>query len=358
MDDWRERIRSYYRGETHCHAGASRLYSSMLGKTSPEGTHPLQVLAKYFQLLGMEFMAVTEHASDPGNPEVLHENSPIFKAIFRQKEVIEKMNSRSASGFRIFAGIETSIFFNTDDKPALDVPDRVLASLDYVIASRHKIKDKGRPSRIGKSLCYAASNPYVHALGHPSRHIEFYRHDWRFFKKFWPSGDRRAQYLERLEAAGDEESMRKIIGKTEASSDDLLILLDMRYEFDRLRERYWEEWEKIFRRLEETGRVFEVNLNSFEPKGEFHLDLLTLASRFDLKYSISFDFHTLGQMSGWSAKRLTARDFGVRLPSHRELPLRKLLDLIDLFEKLEISPDRVINSSLERFRYHIKNLRP
>jgi DNA polymerase (family 10) len=80
----------------------------------------------------------------------------------RQREEIDAANERLAP-FRVLAGIECDIRLDGE----LDLPDDVLAELDWVQASVHGGQRQSRDQLTKRSVA-ALENPYVSCLSHPT----------------------------------------------------------------------------------------------------------------------------------------------------------------------------------------------
>ncbi len=133
------------RGDLHVHSDWS------------DGTASLEELARAGQLLGYEYLAVTDHSRSLAMARGLDE-----RRLLTQKEAIERIN-QDLEGFRLLAGVEVDIL----DGGELDLPDSVLAEMDLVIASVHS--RLGQPGdRMTARLLAAVENPHVDILGHPS----------------------------------------------------------------------------------------------------------------------------------------------------------------------------------------------
>jgi DNA polymerase (family X) len=66
-------------------------------------------------------------------------------------------------GFALLAGIEVDIMADA----SLDLPDEVLAGLDWVVASVHGARGQDRAA-LTRRLVAAAEHPHVDVIGHPS----------------------------------------------------------------------------------------------------------------------------------------------------------------------------------------------
>ncbi|HXF97618.1 MAG TPA: DNA polymerase/3'-5' exonuclease PolX [Gaiellaceae bacterium] len=123
------------RGEMHCHS-----------TWSADGHSTIEELALAARERGYEFLCLTDHS------HYLREGR-----LEAQWEEIEQVNARLAS-FRVLRGIEVNI--RADG--TLDVPDEVLAQLDWVVASLHTAFDRHPTERVLAAL----ENPHVDCIGH------------------------------------------------------------------------------------------------------------------------------------------------------------------------------------------------
>lgn len=101
---------------------------------------------------GLNFIAMTEHApAMPGTP------APVYFANLR---VIPNV----VSGVVLLKGVEANIL---DSEGTLDLPDRILSELDWVIASMHvpTFKPAGKKEHTDAWLA-VVENPLVDVLGH------------------------------------------------------------------------------------------------------------------------------------------------------------------------------------------------
>jgi putative hydrolase len=102
---------------------------------------------------GLYAMGTSDHST--AMPGTVH---PIF---FSNYKAIRD----SIMGVRILKSIEVNI---TDFDGRLDMDDKVLKNMDYVIASLHKpCIVAGTPSQNTNALIQVMKNPYVRIIGHP-----------------------------------------------------------------------------------------------------------------------------------------------------------------------------------------------
>ena len=185
---------------------------------------------------------------------------------------------------------------------------------------------------------------------HPYRHIEFYEHDWRYFKKYWRKDVTIEQKLIKLEKGAKWDEIKQIIGKKELTEGDEQTK-ELNRDFVELKKEYWQVWDEMLQAMEQKGKVFEINLSSFYPQKEFYCTLLEQAAKYKkLNFSIAYDFHTLEQRQ---PQDIVVGVPGVKNPG-RAARIQSLLDLIDLLGELGIDKSRIINSSEERLEKFIE----
>ena len=109
------------------------------------------------QELGYEYLAICDHTVSVG---VVQGLSP--DEVRRQGEEIEAANELLAP-FRILRGIECDIRADA----TLDLPDDVLAELDWVQASVHGGQRGSREQLTARTLA-AVYNPHVSCISHPT----------------------------------------------------------------------------------------------------------------------------------------------------------------------------------------------
>ena len=143
------------RGDLHCHT------------TWSDGKASVYEMALAARARGYEYVAICDHTPSVGAVPGLTPDD-----LRRQAEEIAAANERLAgegagggdsAGFRILRGIECDI------RPdgVLDLPDDVLAELDWVTASVHVGQRQPRDV-ITKRSVEALRNPHVRALSHPT----------------------------------------------------------------------------------------------------------------------------------------------------------------------------------------------
>ncbi|AOS97524.1 DNA polymerase/3'-5' exonuclease PolX [Microbulbifer aggregans] len=133
------------RGNLHTHTNAT------------DGHDTLRAMAKAAMEFGLEYLAITDHSKHLTVAHGLNE-----KRLRRQLEVIDKLNDEF-SELRLLKSIEVDIL--EDGK--LDLPDSVLAELDFVLCAVHHKFDLTQEKQTRRIL-RAMDSPHCHILAHPS----------------------------------------------------------------------------------------------------------------------------------------------------------------------------------------------
>jgi DNA polymerase (family 10) len=132
------------RGDLHCHT------------TWSDGRASVEEMGSAARELGYEYLAICDHTPAVGAVRGLTADD-----VRRQGEEIAAANERLAP-FRILRGIECDIL--PDGR--LDLPDEVLAELDWVQASVHG-GQRMPAEQLTRRVEEALRNPYVRCLSHP-----------------------------------------------------------------------------------------------------------------------------------------------------------------------------------------------
>jgi DNA polymerase (family X) len=136
------------RGDLHCHT------------TWSDGRASVLEMGEAARARGYEYLAICDHTPSVGAVPGLTADD-----VRRQGEEIAAANERLAP-FRVLRGIECDIL----QDGSLDLPDSVLADLDWVQASVHG--GQRMPAReLTKRTVEAMRNPYVRCLSHPKGRI-------------------------------------------------------------------------------------------------------------------------------------------------------------------------------------------
>jgi len=133
------------RGDLHVHTDWS------------DGTASARDMAIAARATGLEYIAITDHS-----PSLTVTHGLSIERLREQGKVIAEVN-RELAPFRVLRGAEVDI--RTDG--SLDLPDEVLAELDYVGVSVHSAFAMRR-DEMTKRIVRAIENPYVTTLNHPT----------------------------------------------------------------------------------------------------------------------------------------------------------------------------------------------
>ena len=133
------------RGDLHAHTKAT------------DGRNTLAEMAAAAKVLGLEYLAITEHSR---RVAMAHGLDP--QRLARQIEEIDRLNAK-LSGITVLKGIELDIL----EDGALDLPDAILSRLDLVVVAVHSKLALPRARQTERILA-ALENPYVSILAHPT----------------------------------------------------------------------------------------------------------------------------------------------------------------------------------------------
>lgn len=128
--------------DTHCHSLASgHAYST------------IQEIAKEANNKGLKMVAITDHGPlMPGGSHIFY--------IANQRVIPNKIH-----GVEILKGVEANII---DYDGNLDIPERIIKALDFVIASLHDVcLEPGNIDENTRGIMRAMENPFVDAIAHP-----------------------------------------------------------------------------------------------------------------------------------------------------------------------------------------------
>lgn len=140
--------REHIRGDLHMHT------------TYSDGADTLDVMIGACCRLGYEYIAITDHSERASASRTLTRSD-----LSRQRDAIEVMRARYP-GITILHGVEADIMPNG----SLDFPDRILESLDIVLASLH---DAARhdANRLTRRCVQAIRHPLVTIVTHPANRL-------------------------------------------------------------------------------------------------------------------------------------------------------------------------------------------
>jgi DNA polymerase (family 10) len=137
--------RSAIRGDLHCHS------------TWSDGRASIEEMGRAARARGYEYMAICDHTPAVGAVQGLDAD-----AVRRQAEEIAAANEMLAP-FVVLRGIECDIL--ADGR--LDLPDDVLAELDWVQISVHGGQRMAAREMTAR-VCHALQSPHVNCLSHPT----------------------------------------------------------------------------------------------------------------------------------------------------------------------------------------------
>jgi DNA polymerase (family 10) len=130
--------------------------------TYSDGKHSLEVMARYCQELGFEYLGIADHSQTAS-----YANGLRADRVKLQHEEIDRLNqaltTNASKPFKILKGIESDILGDG----SLDYPEEVLKTFDYVVTSVHSNLTMSLEKATGRLLA-AIENPYTTILGHPT----------------------------------------------------------------------------------------------------------------------------------------------------------------------------------------------
>lgn len=133
------------KGDFHAHTRAS------------DGRASLEEMVEAAQTLGYKFLCITDHSESSA---IANGQTP--QRLARQIEKIRALDART-KGLAIFAGAEVDILADG----SLDFEDKLLAELDFVIASIHSGLTSSR-RKVTERTLKAMDNRHVTCVGHPT----------------------------------------------------------------------------------------------------------------------------------------------------------------------------------------------
>jgi len=129
--------------------------------TYSDGKHSLEAMARYCQELGFEYLGIADHSQSATYAQGLS-----IARVRQQHAEIDQLNAEFAQltkPFKILKGIESDILSDG----ALDYPEAILATFDFVVASVHSNLNMGLEKATAR-LLRAIENPHTTILGHPT----------------------------------------------------------------------------------------------------------------------------------------------------------------------------------------------
>jgi len=131
-------------GDLQCHTTAS------------DGKNSIKEMAEAARDYGLKFLAITDHSKRVTMAKGLDDD-----AAEKHADAIREQND-SMRGFWLLAGIEVDIL----KSGKLDLEEKTLASLDWVVASIHYDRNMSRKAMTDRVVA-AIESGVVHCLGHP-----------------------------------------------------------------------------------------------------------------------------------------------------------------------------------------------
>jgi len=136
------------RGDLHVHTNWS------------DGNSTVEEMAVRAQMYGWEYLAICDHSKSLGIAGGLDEED-------LRKQIVEiELVNRKLEDITVLKGLECDI--KADG--SLDLPDRSLRDLDFVVASIHS-GFKATPEKMTERLVSALHNEYVSTIGHPTGRV-------------------------------------------------------------------------------------------------------------------------------------------------------------------------------------------
>jgi len=142
------------KGELHVHTNWS------------DGRNTIEEMALAAKARGYQYLGIADHSSGT--------HIAYGQGLKRQMLEIKQLNQK-IDGLHILSGVEANVMLDG----SLDIPDEILAEMDFVIAAVHRRLDLPRKQMM-KRIITAIENPRVNILAHPtsrrvlpvSQHIE------------------------------------------------------------------------------------------------------------------------------------------------------------------------------------------
>jgi len=126
--------------------------------TATDGRASIEEMAAAARERGLKFIAITDHSK-----RVAMANGLDGDRLLAQWKEIDKINKNATDNFLILKGIECDIL----ESGEMDLPDKVLAKADWVIASLHYGQQQPR-QQITDRIIGAIENPHVCMIAHPT----------------------------------------------------------------------------------------------------------------------------------------------------------------------------------------------
>jgi DNA polymerase (family 10) len=133
-----------------------------------DGSATLEQMVEATRLLGYRYIGISDHSQSAFYANGLKEER--IRAQHAEIAAVQK----KFPDVRIFKGIEADILADG----AMDYPDEVLATFDFVIASVHSRFNLSEEEQT-RRICRALANPYVTMLGHSTGRLLLSRDGYR-----------------------------------------------------------------------------------------------------------------------------------------------------------------------------------
>lgn len=135
------------KGDLHCHShwGAGK------------GKEGIKKLAEMAKVRGYSYVGISDHTKFLAIEHGINE-----KQLAEQGKYIDRLNQKDPSGFRILKGCEANIMSDG----SIDIENRFLKKLDYVIAGVHS-SFKMSADKMEERIIKAMRNPEVDIIAHP-----------------------------------------------------------------------------------------------------------------------------------------------------------------------------------------------
>ncbi len=124
--------------------------------TYSDGTASLENMIREAEQLGYEYVGISDHSQT-----AVYANGLSIERLKKQHKELDQLEKKFK--IRIFRGVESDILGDG----ALDYPDQILASFDFVIGSIHS-RFKMKEDEMTKRIQRAMQNPYITFWGHPT----------------------------------------------------------------------------------------------------------------------------------------------------------------------------------------------
>lgn len=125
--------------------------------TWSDGKFSIREMAEAARARGRKFIIITDHSEYSTIA-----NGLSIERLMEQREAVQQVDVEMGPDFRVFHGVEMDI--RSDG--TLDLPDDILAQLDFVVASLHFSLTQERKV-ITERVLNAIRNPHVDLIGHP-----------------------------------------------------------------------------------------------------------------------------------------------------------------------------------------------